>query len=198
MKRAFAIFTFILLLSGSTYSQITAEDAIDLLEQFPAASLDSLLPKTAFFSWFKNVVGSSAKITWEINDCGEQTGVPAVDQGRDLPVCFEISAVLPDRRILGVAIAVGTEKIGTERRTCSLQHLHRYRQGDTAYQAIERYSPGVAPSAKQVIRRSGSPVDGISSKLRIEVALHDFRAYIMLQEPHLIHPALRSMNRWEL
>jgi hypothetical protein len=112
MKRVYTILTLILLLSGSTYPQITADDAIDLLEQYPAARLDSLLPKTAFLGWFRNVVGADAKITWEINDCGEQTGDPVVDQGRDFPVCFEISAVLPDRRIVGVAIAVGTEKKG--------------------------------------------------------------------------------------
>jgi hypothetical protein len=103
---------FILLLGAPAYSQITQGDAIDLLEQYPAARLDSLLPKTAFLSWFRDVVGSDAKITWEINDCGEQTGVPAVDLERDIPVCFEISAVLPDRRTIGVAIAVGTEKKG--------------------------------------------------------------------------------------
>ena len=112
MKRAFTVPLLVLLLSGPTYAQITLEDAIDLLEQYPTARLDSLLPKTAFLGWFRNVVGSDAKITWEINDCGEQTGVPAVDQQRDIPVCFEISALLPDRRVVGVAIAVGTEKKG--------------------------------------------------------------------------------------
>ncbi len=112
MKRASTIVALILLLGGPTYSQITQEDAIDLLEQYPAARLDSLLPKTAFLSWFRGIVESTATITWEINDCGEQTGVPAIDQERDIPVCFEISALLSDRRIVGVAIAVGTEKKG--------------------------------------------------------------------------------------
>jgi hypothetical protein len=112
MKRTSTIVALVLLLSGQTSAQITQEDAIDLLEQYPAAKLDSLLPKTAFLGWFRNIVGSDAKITWEINDCGEQTGVPAVDQQRDIPVCFEISALLPDRRVVGVAVAVGTEKKG--------------------------------------------------------------------------------------
>jgi hypothetical protein len=112
MKRELTVLVLGLLLITPAYSQITQEDAIDLLEQYPAARLDSLLPKTAFLGWFRNLVGTEAKITWEINDCGEQTGVPAVDQQRDIPVCFEISALLPDRRIVGVAIAVGTEKKG--------------------------------------------------------------------------------------
>lgn len=112
MKNTFKILALMLLLTCPAHPQITQEDAIDLLEQYPAARLDSLLPKGAFLGWFRNVVGSDAKITWEINDCGERTGVPSVDQERDIPVCFEISALLPDRRVVGVAIAVGTEKKG--------------------------------------------------------------------------------------
>lgn len=112
MNKALVTLAISLLLTIPVTAQITQEDAIDLLEQYPAARLDSLLPKTAFLGWFRNIVGSDAKITWEINDCGELTGVASVDQGRDLPVCFEISALLPDRRIVGVAIAVGTEKKG--------------------------------------------------------------------------------------
>jgi hypothetical protein len=112
MKNALLLCSALMLGALPTVAQITQEDAIDLLEQYPAAKLDSLLPKTAFLSWFKSAVGADAKITWEINDCGEQAGAPAIDQGRDFPVCFEISALLPDRRVVGVAIAVGTEKKG--------------------------------------------------------------------------------------
>lgn len=112
MRNLLSAFAITLLFCSAANGQITQEDAIDLLEQYPAARLDSLLPKTAFLTWFKEVVGATAKITWEINDCGEQSGVPSVDQQRDMPVCFEISAILPDRRIVGVAIAVGTERKG--------------------------------------------------------------------------------------
>ena len=136
MKIVLAILAVVLLPLGFAHTQITQEDAIDLLEQYPAAKLDSLLPKTAFLGWFRAVVGTEAKITWEINDCGGQTGVASVDQGRDIPVCFEISATLSDRRVVGVAIAVGTEKRGlsgdptvsnifidTDKGTLHLKHL---------------------------------------------------------------------------
>ena len=112
MNRVLIVLSVLIVLAFEAAAQITQEDAIDLLEQYPAARLDSLLPKTAFLTWFKNVVGTEAKLTWEINDCGEQTGDPVMDQGRDFPVCFEISALLPNRTIVGVAIAVGTEKKG--------------------------------------------------------------------------------------
>ncbi len=105
-----ALITF--LLHSLSFSQVTLDDAIDLLGQVPASSLDSLLPKTAFLDWFRNTVGSSAKIAWEINDCGEETGVAAIDQQRDIPVCLEITAILPDRRTVGAAINVGTQNKG--------------------------------------------------------------------------------------
>ena len=112
VNRALRITMIAFVFHSLANSQVTLEDAIDLLGQVPAASLDSLLPKTAFLDWFKSTVGPDAKIQWEINDCGEQTGVPAVDQQRDIPVCLEVSAILPDRRTVGVAINVGTERKG--------------------------------------------------------------------------------------
>jgi hypothetical protein len=112
MNKSLCGLALFLLLSGLASAQISSDDAIDLLEEFPAAKLDSLLPKTPFLTWFKSVVGGSAKLQWEVNDCGEQTGVPMVDQQRDLPVCLEVSADLPDNRKVGVAVWVGTEKKG--------------------------------------------------------------------------------------
>lgn len=112
VKKTIRICLIVLLFHSLASSQVTLEDAIDLLGQAPASSLDSLLPKASFLDWFKSTVGPEAKIQWEINDCGEQTGVPAVDQQRDMPVCLEVTAILPDRRIVGVAIDVGTEKKG--------------------------------------------------------------------------------------
>jgi hypothetical protein len=112
IKRMLRITVIVFLFQSLANSQVTLEDAIDLLGQVPASSLDSLLPKTAFLHWFKNTVGPDAKLQWEINDCGEQTGVPSVDQQRDIPVCLEVTALLPDRRTVGVAINVGTEKKG--------------------------------------------------------------------------------------
>jgi hypothetical protein len=109
------LFILSLALSWSARSQISQEEALSLIDDTPVSQLDSLLPKfpkTAFPVWFKNLVGPSAKIDWELNDCGEMTGVPQVDQERDIPTCLEVSALLPDQRKVGVAILVGTERKG--------------------------------------------------------------------------------------
>jgi hypothetical protein len=111
-KRLAPCLTFVLFLSAPVSAQVTLEDAIDLLGQYRVSRLDSLLPRTPFLTWFKSVVGTSAKIEWEINDCGEQTGAPAIDQQRDIPTCLEVTAVLPDQRKVGVAVVVGTERKG--------------------------------------------------------------------------------------
>jgi len=112
MNKSLCGLALVVMLSGPAYAQISSDDAIDLLQEYPAAKLDTLCPKIPFMTWFKSVVGGSAKLQWEVNDCGEQTGVPAVDQQRDLPVCLEVSADLPDNRKVGVAVWVGTEKKG--------------------------------------------------------------------------------------
>lgn len=56
-------------------------------------------------------MGPKAKITWEVNDCGEQTGGEA-DKDRDLPICAEVQANLPDQRIVVVRILAATFKKG--------------------------------------------------------------------------------------
>ena len=109
----FFLFASALLITARQASgQITADEAIDLLEQMPAVRLDSLLPKSPFLDWLKSIVGPEAKLDWEINDCGEQTGVPLIDQNRDMPVCVEITASLPDRRTVGIMIGIGTQRKG--------------------------------------------------------------------------------------
>lgn len=112
MKKLISCIALTIALSGATYAQITSDDAIDLLQDYPVAKLDSLLPRAPFLTWFKSVVGGSTPLQWEVNDCGERSGIPMVDEQRDLPVCLEVSAVLPDTRKIGVAVWVGTERTG--------------------------------------------------------------------------------------
>ncbi|MGQ0549966.1 MAG: hypothetical protein ACT4PY_09915 [Armatimonadota bacterium] len=52
--------------------------AIMRVKQLPAARLEAGLSREPFAQWFRKTVGPSAKITWDLNDCGEQTGAPAV------------------------------------------------------------------------------------------------------------------------
>jgi hypothetical protein len=76
----------------------------------PVSKLDSKLPAMRFERWLKLVAGEGARITYEVNDCGEQTGTPAND--RDFPMCVEAMAESRDQRVIVVSIAVGTFRRG--------------------------------------------------------------------------------------
>jgi hypothetical protein len=77
----------------------------------PVSRLDPKLPAIPFERWLIKEAGEGAQISWEVNDCGEQTGSPEDSQG-DFPVCVEANAKLADQRVIVVSIAVGTYQRG--------------------------------------------------------------------------------------
>jgi hypothetical protein len=101
-----------LLLGGSAVAQISADQAIGFIDQLPASRLDPSLPRTPFLAWLQELVGPAAKIHWEMNDCGELTGVAAVDDERDISVCIEATIPLSESQKIGIAVRIGTEKKG--------------------------------------------------------------------------------------
>jgi hypothetical protein len=106
-----------LLLFATIYAaQETREDkrdkaAIERAQSVLVSTFDSSLPKVSL-KFFLESEGEGAKVSWEVNDCGEQTGDPAVDRGRDIPTCVEASFTLKDKRTVDVMTAVGTVKKG--------------------------------------------------------------------------------------
>lgn len=92
-------------------AQSPEADVIARAQAVSTAELDPVLPRQPFAAWLGRVAGAGATVTWEANDCGEQTGTPE-DAGRDFPVCAEADALLPDGRKVIVLIAVGTLKKG--------------------------------------------------------------------------------------
>ncbi len=83
------------------------KQALAYAKRIPVSQLDPKLPNRPFALWLKGVTGSNAKIRWEVNDCGEQTGGPA-DIGRDFPSCVEVDAEMRGNREVIMRIAVGT------------------------------------------------------------------------------------------
>jgi hypothetical protein len=75
------------------------------------SQLDPKLPPVTLESFVQAQAGRGSRITWEANDCGEQTGSPA-DAGRDFPLCAEANALLEDGRTIVVRVGVGTLKKG--------------------------------------------------------------------------------------
>ena len=128
----FYSFAALSLFSGMAAAQISADAAIGLIDDLPASRLDPALPKDPFLSWLKDLLGASSKIEWEMNDCGTLTGVPWVDQDRDVPVCMEATVMLTDQRLLGIAVFVGTEKKGLTK-SPRVANIYVETDGDVVY-----------------------------------------------------------------
>jgi hypothetical protein len=94
-------------------------EAIDLAKKTIVQDVDRSLPRTTFAKWLLDLFGPLAKTQWEVNDCGEQTGDPRVDQGRDVPMCVDASVALGRDRILHLLLVVGTFKTGVRHETPS-------------------------------------------------------------------------------
>ncbi|MCI0665835.1 MAG: TonB family protein [Acidobacteria bacterium] len=110
--------TLVILILGSLLANsqlqippLSEKQAVIGAQTVLASNLDAALPSSPFEDWFREVVGSEAGVTWQLNECG---GDPAmlITQGRDLPACAEVDALLPDNRKVVVMIQVGTFKKG--------------------------------------------------------------------------------------
>lgn len=77
-----------------------------------ASQVERGLPDETIDVWLAGVLGRQVPIAWGINDCGEQTGDPAVDKERDLPICGELEATLAPDRSVYLYFSVGTQQRG--------------------------------------------------------------------------------------
>ena len=83
------------------------------VQQIQISRLDSALPPISLVKWLRIEAGADAEVSWEVNDCGEETGTPA-DRGRNLPICVEADAHMKDRRLIVLMVAVAPSKLGAE------------------------------------------------------------------------------------
>jgi hypothetical protein len=86
--------------------------AIEVAKNTEVRSMDASLPQKRFALWLRDLAGPQARIMWEVNDCGEQTGNPELDKGRDFPMCVETHVTLDRGRSLYIYLPVGTFKTG--------------------------------------------------------------------------------------
>ena len=84
---------------------------VEAVQHLSVRAIDSTLTDTRFDRWFRQAVGADAWVSWETNDCGEQTGSPS-DTARDFPMCVQAMAEWDDGRKALVWIAVGTVNRG--------------------------------------------------------------------------------------
>ena len=88
--------------------------AIEAAKNTNVSQIESSLPNKKFEQWLRDTVGAKADTNWEVNDCGEQTGNPELDKGRDFPMCAEAQVTLGEKRKLHVLLPVGTFKTGVK------------------------------------------------------------------------------------
>jgi hypothetical protein len=86
---------------------------IERAQNADVATLDKTIKKQRLEDWLTQTLGAGAKIAWSTTDCGEGTGSPA-DRGRDLPICVEPLAKLPDGRQVVLEIAMGSHQKGID------------------------------------------------------------------------------------
>jgi hypothetical protein len=106
--------SFVLLVAVSAVGQTPRDrKAIAYAKAILVSTLDPKLPAIPFEHWLIKEAGEGAKISWEVNDCGEQTGTPEeAESDSDLPMCVEAEAHMRDKRVIVVGIAVGTYQRG--------------------------------------------------------------------------------------
>ena len=98
--------------AGTAQTSTRDRQMISYAKNLRITRLEHGLPKATFAQWFRSVVGSEARIDWEINDCGEQSGNPADGSSINPPLCAQASAKMSDGRQASVLIAIGTHKRG--------------------------------------------------------------------------------------
>lgn len=97
--------------SPQTAQQKSDRAALERAKSVLVSTLDRTLPRVSL-EFFLSNESDGARIQWEVNDCGEQTGSPEANRGRDFPMCVEAEVFLKDQRSLNVSIVVGTFKKG--------------------------------------------------------------------------------------
>jgi hypothetical protein len=107
-----ALLTTAVLGASQALTPLPESKAIDAAKNAIVSEVDRTLPKTTFARWLRDVAGPHAETKWEVNDCGEQTGNPELDKGRDFPMCVQVHVALGGKRDLYLALAVGTFKRG--------------------------------------------------------------------------------------
>ena len=108
------VLLFMLLGLITTTVQNPASDAkaIETAKHTSVQQIENSLPDKPFEKWLRDLIGPQAQMVWEVNDCGEQSGNPAVDKGRNFPMCVSTLVDLPAKRKLEVSLVVGTFKSG--------------------------------------------------------------------------------------
>ncbi len=86
--------------------------AIAKVKNTLVSQLQPGMPKVGLEYYLQTQSANDAKIKWEMNDCGEQTGDPADRNIADPPTCVEADVTNAHGDMAVLFVAVGTAKTG--------------------------------------------------------------------------------------
>lgn len=104
------------MLFGYTQDPALESKAVTRVQQTLVSQYDSALPARPFESWFNQVVGPQAGVTWGLAECGQRTGAGSDDE-QTIPACVEVTAMLPNERKVVAQILVGSFRFGLAQAT---------------------------------------------------------------------------------
>jgi hypothetical protein len=90
---------------------LTADALVERAREIDVRSLEAALPSLSLEGWLGEIAGERS-VRWEVNDCGEQTGDPALDRERLFPACVEATIALAPGRSASVSIIAGSWRDG--------------------------------------------------------------------------------------
>ena len=101
---------------------VLADVRVQFAKSLPAQAYDATLPAVPVEQWLAAHLPQGVTAHWGefITDCGEQTGDPAVDRQRDMPLCAEVELKRNDKLVGYLLLAVGTSKKGVSREQAGL------------------------------------------------------------------------------
>ena len=106
------VLLFVLVVLGAAPQTPPEAAAISAAKNAVVQDMEKTLPRVTFEAWIQGLVGAEVALKWSTNDCGEQTGNPALDRGRDVPICAEVQVALAGDRQLSLSLMVGSTSRG--------------------------------------------------------------------------------------
>jgi len=106
MRSMFLIFATLTCAAAQSTDQLAIERARTTI----VYTFDKGLPKVSLEDFLKQST-NNALLTWEVNDCGEQSGDPE-DGQPDIPICAQVTLKATNGRAATVMVAVGTARKG--------------------------------------------------------------------------------------
>jgi hypothetical protein len=127
---------FIVILPLVSTPCLADDDYVAFAKSLPARDYDASLPVLPFEQWIASALPRGTTATWgdTITDCSEQTGDPAIDKDRDIPLCVEIELKQKDKTTSYLMLFDGTQKKGKIKEQAGLYFGNFHQGNNTVWQ----------------------------------------------------------------